>query len=233
MTAESTSTIFSRGLRVLRDDGISGFLWRLLEKGGLKPARTHLYVLESGRGPQDLPQAGAEDVQILKVSLNDHDYIDEITSIDEWKIPRSVTIKDLEDGQQCYIARCNDRIVACGWAIVKNSFWDSHCKREFVLADNEAYIWRGFTVPEFRGQGIIAQLVHYMEYDLFTHCNKESVITLVRTSNAAVLRSFEKSQWRKTGRAGFWEIGGLRLHYLQGKNAFKATTRRRFVSINR
>ncbi|HYV97643.1 MAG TPA: hypothetical protein VE967_09330, partial [Gemmatimonadaceae bacterium] len=154
-------------------------MMRLLQKlkGRLsEPAdRVHLnvfrYHLATYRQPDVHARAMARAARRLNLSVSelaagDHAALDEITSIDEWRIGKEWSLKLLGEGWRCYLARHDGHIVSIIWTIVGKTFRDDRLERTLTLAPDEAYFGRGFTIPEFRGRGVISVLGAHAIRDL-------------------------------------------------------------------
>jgi GNAT superfamily N-acetyltransferase len=215
-------------MKVLREEGVGGVRARFSERKRHQFRQIHLFVYgyKSGRGLE--PQAKL-DLEIKRITLDDNDDIDELTKIDEWKIPRFVTVEKLEEGWLCYAAKHNGRIVASGWTILNDRFEDAVMKRTFSLGPDEVYYWRVYCIPEFRGKGAIPYLLQKTSQDLARNYGKTSVLVLSLTNNKRILNVYKKIGWERIGRAGFIDLLGFRFNYLWGRDAFKETSKRCFM----
>jgi len=81
--------------------------------------------------------------------------------------PKSDTVKMLEKGQLCYVAKHQGHLVACAWVIITEKSlriissvvnWNWHPTR--------LYYWRTMTLPSFRGRGIVPYLLTQVDADL-------------------------------------------------------------------
>ncbi len=170
-------------------------------------------------------------MEFREITAGDNDAIDELTAVDEWQTSRSFTVEKLEGGEHIYIAKHKGRIVAAWSIVTKDKFDDPFLGREFKVAPNEAYCWRAFTVPGARGSGIFPIFGRYCLTDMALRYGRNNALTTILTTNRSSLRTAPKFGWVKVGRAGFFEIFGIRFHYLWGREAFKET-RRHFVIQN-
>lgn len=247
-TADSFVFYFKRLVTIVRKGGIIALSKRLLNL--LKPCilQTHLIVLVHYAPQKSLFEISEHDdsdlsdrrnvllkrkvcsLEFAKITENDTVDIDYLTKIDEWKIPKAVTLKMLREGWVCYVAKKGNEIVATGWASLADIFIDTHLKREFVLSQDEAYCWRGFSVPAHRGKGIMPRLIEHLTADLLISHGKSKLFILVRYDNDIIMKTVVKVGWRKIGRAGFIEAYGIRFHYLIGGDAFSQTKKRLFFN---
>jgi GNAT superfamily N-acetyltransferase len=166
------------------------------------------------------------ELEFKEITAVDNDEIDELTRVDEWHTSKSFTLKRLEEGEHIYIAKHKGRIVAAQSIVTRDNFQDVVFRREFKIAPNEAYCWRAFCVPAFRGRGIFPALGRYYLPDMAFKYGRNNIFTIILTTNKSSLRTASKFGWVKVGRAGFVEIFGIRFDYLWGREAFKETRER-------
>jgi hypothetical protein len=216
---------------ILKGKGLIGTTRMVFEQLKRGVVQSHFYVVGHNI-PQDNPMPVTEaDLEIKQITISDSNDIDELTEIDEWQIPKSATLKMFKEGQICYIAKQQNRIVACQWVIIRRKFREYYLQRELRLSPNEAYNWRGFTVPSFRGKGILPFLVRYEESDIVRRFGKTFILGWVRTNNQSMLRALSKLEWTRIGRIGFFQVLGIRFHYLRGRHAFERTRPRFKIQI--
>jgi GNAT superfamily N-acetyltransferase len=170
------------------------------------------------------------ELEFKEIKASNNNEIDELTTIDVWKVPKLATLRKMKQGHHVYIAKYQGRIVASHTVIMRNRFQDPELMREFKIASNEAFHLRAFCIPEFRGCGIFPALVRYCLRDAAVKYGRGNGLGLVRVDNRNMLRSVvPKVEVDRVGRAGFIEIFGFRFHYVWGREAFKKTRRRFFV----
>lgn len=230
----------SRAFMILRTEGLVSLGKRALARIEKGVFRTRLFVLGCPLDAEHSPSARQGELSgrsamlqtlcIKQLTENDVREISELAEIDEWKIPKSVTVSELRDGWRCYAAKHEDKIIASAWSSGRQAqFADFYLKREFTLAPDESYYWRAFCVPAYRGNGVMLYLYSYMMRDASLSEGKIYHLTLVRVENRRMIRALGKIGWQVVGRAGFYEIFGIRLHYLWGHKAFKDTKKRFFI----
>lgn len=216
-------------ITVLRTEGPAKFMKRIRDRLFLKPLQSHNFVY-GNKYCADYPVPICEvELEFREITAVDNDEIDALTAIDEWKIRKSVTLRKLKEGHHVYIAKHKGRIVASQSVVTRDNFQDPVFRREFKMAPNEAYYWRLFCVPAFRGRGIIPAFGRYYLTDMALKYGRSNGLTLIMTSNKSSQRAALKFGWVRVGRAGFIEIFGIRFHYLWGREAFKETRRRFFI----
>jgi hypothetical protein len=209
--------------RVLRDEGLSGALTRISDRVNPKPLATHLYIF----GLEDCKSATIVkpgiDVEFDELEKGDEGAIDELTEIDEWRIPRSVTVQNLEAEWRCYIGRHAGRIVATVWTFLGREFEDGYLQRKFTLSPNEAYFYRCFCVPAFRGMGVLPYVWAYTCRNVLPGQGKTLAVAFTRRQNKPMFRGYKKMGWYPMGRLGMIRIFGIRFNYLWSPGAFKET----------
>jgi len=241
--------IVSRSLNVLRSEGFSGIYRRIKERirSKCKWSQLHAFVVSSQPGQVSNPSAFPtrldpgivraseraqefpSSLEFKQLTLLDIDEIEELTGIDHWRIPKSETLEKLQDGWHCYVAKYQGRIVANCWTTSGPELYESSLQRSFTLAENEFYGWRAFCVPAFRGRGVLAWLDSRITDHRAMTEGAKSHIGWVRVDNKAMLRSLFMTRRSIVGRLGFIEAFGIRLHYLWGRRALRATRKRFFI----
>jgi len=221
----------ARIFSVLKEKGLIGATRMVVQQLKRGVVQSHLYVIGHNILPDNSMPVIETDLEIRQITISDNDDIDEMTEIDEWQIPKSATLKMFEEGQLCYIAKHQNYIVACQWVVITKEFEEYYLRRELRLSPNEAYNWRGFTVPTFRGKGILPLLVGYEESDIARRFGKTFILGWVRTDNQSMLRALSKLGWTRIGRMGFFQILGIRFHYLGGRHAFERISPRFKIQI--
>lgn len=220
-----------QSIKILRTNALVEFIKRALDHLRRKPLQSHWIVLSHKyRADVSLP-IGEVDYEFKEMTAADNEEIDELTAVDVWKVPKSVTLRKLKQGHHVYIAKYKGRIVASQTVIMRDRFQDPVLMREFKMASNESFILRAFCIPEFRGRGIFPVLLRYCLRDVAVNYGRGNALALARTNNRNILRSVAPKLEGafRIGRAGFIEILGFRFHYLWGREAFKETRRRFFI----
>jgi GNAT superfamily N-acetyltransferase len=219
-----------RSIKILRTNALVESVKRGLDHVRRKPVQSHWIVVSYQYRADVSPPIGEVEYEFKEITAADNEEIDELTAIDVWKVPKSVTLRKLRQGHHIYIAKHQGRIVASHTLIMRDRFQDPVLMREFKMAPNEAFHLRAFCIPEFRGRGIFPVLVRYCLRDAAVNYGRGNGLALVRIDNRNMLRSvIPKVEVDRIGRAGFIEIFGFRFHYLWGREAFKETRRRFFI----
>ena len=158
-----------------------------------------------------MPMCDVE-LEFKEITAADGDEIDELTAVDEWHTSRSFTLEKLEGGEHIYIAKHKGRIVASQSIVTKDKFEDPFLGREFKLAPDEAYLWRAFCVPAFRGRGIFPALERYYLTDMALKYGRNNTLAIILTTNKSSQRMASKSGRVKVARVGFIRIFGIQFH---------------------
>jgi hypothetical protein len=215
-------------IKILKTEGFVGLRRRIKNRLNYKSLQSHNYVVRyESRSSDPLPAPEIE-LEIRQITASDNPEIDELTDLDEWKIPKRITLKKLEEGWLCYIAKHKGRIVGINWVVLE-SFDELYFRRQFNLSPNETYHLRGWCIKPFRGKGVMPFLLRHNCDETALKYGKTIAYGYVVTSNKPMHRSLAKSGWLRVGRVGFIEVFGIRFHYLWGRHAFKETKRRLFI----
>jgi GNAT superfamily N-acetyltransferase len=214
---------------ISRTEGPPNLLKRIKNRLLPKPLQSHWVVLSNICRADVLPPTTEAEWEFSEITADDHAEIDELTAIDEWKVPKSVTLRKLKQGHHVYITKYKGGIVASQTIIMRDRFQDPLLMREFKMASNEAFYLRAFVIPEFRGRRIFQPFGRYYLSDAAVRYGRGNGLTLISPGNEPSLRAAAKLGWSRIGRAGFVEIFGIRFHYLWGREAFKETRRRFFI----
>jgi GNAT superfamily N-acetyltransferase len=214
---------------ISRTHGPANFLKRIKNRLLLKPLQSHWVVLSNKYRADVSPPMGEVEYEFKEITAVDNDEIDELTAVDEWKVPKSVTLRKLKQGHHVYIAKYKGGIVASQTVIMRDRFQDPLLMREFKMGSSEAFYLRAFVIPEFRGRRIFQPFGRYYLRDAAESYGRGNGLTLISPNNVPSLRAAAKLGWSRIGRTGFFEIFGIRFHYLWGREAFKETRRRFFI----
>jgi hypothetical protein len=239
-----STRLFWRGLGVFRAEGPRGLSSRLKKRISRYYSSAHLLVFVADTNA--IKSAAAQSKSLFELSLrftksldfkevfsHDEAEINELTEIDPWKFPKALTIKQLSQGCMCFVAKKENKIVACICAWPTSSYYDDFLKSDYSMGSSEAYYWRAFCVPTFRGIGILPQIMLYAVEAIGSKYNKTKQISWVRVTNKSMQQTLYRMGWRVAGRGGFVELVCLRFNYLWGREAFKETKRRLFFQVSR
>ena len=112
----------------------------------------------------------------------------------------------------CLMGTCNGVVAHVAWAGIGTfkAYWSD---RWFRLQPGDAYLYGDYTMPEFRGlqihpAGAVKRLRQARERGI------RRVYWFVEPSNHAARRMPEKVGAVRIGSAGYFEVAGIRLHFL-------------------
>ena len=221
-----------RARSILKEKGLIGSTRWVLERLRHSVSQAHLYVI-GHHILRDNPILATEtDLEIKQMTVHDNDDIDELIAIiDEWQISKSDTLKMLEKGQLCYVAKYQGHVVACTCVVIEGEFEEYYLRRKLRLAPDEAYYWRTMTLPSFRGRGVVPYLSAQADSDLAHRFGKTFGLGWVKTNNKSMLRALSKIGRMRVGRMGFFQVMNIRFHYLWGRHALKQTKPRFKIQI--
>jgi hypothetical protein len=169
----------------------------------------------------------AIELEIKEVGKEDEDSLEALAKFDYHGRSKSEISQLLSDGQRCFIAKHRDQVVSCYWAL-RTTFWEY---RRLELAENEEYQTGGYTLPEFRGNGILPYFWTESWRLRAQTLPDLRILIIIEVRNKASLRSAQKVGFRIVGRIGLIELFGIQLQYLLGRNAFPKTTPRFLFEI--
>jgi hypothetical protein len=117
----------------------------------------------------------------------------------------------LEQGHQCWVARCQGTIVHAIW-VATESVWVRYLDCEIRLAPDEAYIYESFTARAFRRLNISAArsdvMMRHLRDRLFVR-----LLALVMPENPAGLHVTIGAGYRAVGVVGRVKVGAWQRHF--------------------
>ena len=180
----------------------------------------------------EAPAVAGPDMEIAVKELTEEDEI-ELAAVADFHFyghSKDDLVKFLRAGQHCRVAEYDGRPIACSW-VATGDYYDDYMKRWFRFADDEEYLLGGYTVPAFRGLGILTYLVEVVSEERVRKCRGLKAITFVRTNNMASLKQAGHMGSVRTGRVGFIECFGIRWNFLIGRGVLPKTVKRNFISL--
>lgn len=211
-------------LTVYDADRIKGLMKRILNRLRDKPQLELAYHILANLNEIQAPQAKI-DVEIKEVSVTDDKYLDELATIPSPSYSKAQIVKFLSEDRRCYVVLYDDHVVCSYWVLRKGFKY----YRDLVLADNEEYQLSGYTLPEFRGKGLMPYLVAVTSQWRSRITPNLHAIGNVAINNKSQLRSVKKQGFSRVGFVGFVRMFGFRFHFLIGRKVFPATKKRFYV----
>jgi GNAT superfamily N-acetyltransferase len=221
-----------RGMAILKEEGIAGLVKRIKRRLSRKPVHFSCYIVALSLDHSIRVPAPSVDVEIDQIKATDDNDLEMLVKFGEYGASKALFLQRFADGQRCYVAKFEGRIVSGNW-VYEREWKPDDFGRRFKLADNEFYYDGAFTLPEYRGKGIISYLKAQSANDIKAHSqNKTRALAFILVSNKANLRSVAKVGFKRVGRVGWIEIFGIRVHYLLGRGVLPETTQRFFIERN-
>lgn len=120
-----------------------------------------------------------------------------------------------EMGHTCIVAEVHDDIVHFKWVAFKESYV-GELERKIRISPDSAYVYSGYTVPEYRGLGISPKVMEKTLQHL-SEMGIKKVYACVRHNNFPMLRVKQKETFRKIGTITYTRIFKLRLYQHEGE----------------
>ena len=194
---------FDRSREVLRDEGLRGYLFRVLGRGLYR----RVFVLER-LSSEPIP---AIEAQVpLTFGLLDNDELNEYLDFRPDK-PGTLIRRRRELGEVCFVARHEGTIVGESWAS-HGSARIPYLRQELPLARDEVYRFGNFTAPSFRGLGIAPALSGW----ILQRSERQGVrreVAVVLPENRASLKAMAKTGYRVTRMIGWVKLGRWTWHF--------------------
>jgi len=195
--------VFVRAMRVLHDEGLRNFWFKLIGELGYRRMLVVAHRLEEPM--RELVPRLAVRTDLL--AKNDVDaYLAFRPESD-----RAGLINRLDSGQLCFVAWHEGQIVSACWTAVRPThipFLDCDCE----LADGDAYVYEKFTSEAYRGQHLAhAVRMHQLRY-LRNAGYRRMIGAIVPENKRAVLESHRGGS-RPVGLMGRIKIGPWQRHF--------------------
>jgi ribosomal protein S18 acetylase RimI-like enzyme len=129
----------------------------------------------------------------------------------------------LKAGHLCFLSEKNGDIVSYTWVCFNEAFVDE-LERRIRIGSDSAYRYDDYTVPKFRGMGILPAVLLTASDYLFQSGIKE-IYDLVESNNHPSLRVYLKIGSRKLGEITFIRLFNLRRY------RYKAETTRDYARL--
>jgi len=244
---DQENTLAKRTYNALKTEGIKGFCRRIESRLRSRWSGYHVFLFSrqfaSVSDALEFP-AGLDPAIVLmlercqrvlsglafkQVKESDGGEIDQLVAIDPWGESRMGIVEKLQEGWCCCVAKFGSRVVAYNWLKAGPKVYEPFFRRWFTLADDEAYTWRTFCVPDWRGRGVVPMLTKWNVGHLALTDGVKKYIGWVRIDNMGQIHTLVQMGWSLVGRLGFIQIFGVRLHYAWGRKAFSLTKKRFFI----
>ncbi len=183
--ALSANTLYRRIHRIARDEGVRGVARRIVGR-----FYGRIYLLDRSLADPIAPSTVR--IPIVIEMMREEDLLE---YADYRRGHNAEAARQfLADGHCAFVARCQGKLVGSLWAAVKPVLV-GEIMSMLLIEPGEVYLFDGFTLPEFRGQGIAPALSAFMLRH-YASLGFRRAIRAAVPSNAAALRAHAKSGFR-------------------------------------
>jgi len=213
-----TSTLVQRAIIVAREEGLLACARRTVKRVLRGPTFRRYYVLLLNVS-DGVSQARAK-IPITYGVLNPAE-LESLAKVDHFQKPTQMYRSRLTEGQVCFAAKHEGRIVAATW--IQTGFADSTgpLGRGFPLRADEAYGHSAFTVPEYRGNRIMPELNDFA-LKWLAQLGFRRLVILVDQHNGSALNADHRAGFRRVGSVGYLEMLGWRWSFCSVRGVFGA-----------
>lgn len=207
MTRWSWRGVAKRSREVLREQGPRSLWFKLL--GETVYRRMDLF--ERQLDQPILQRTARVPVVIEVMSLADVDeYLAFRPGADRAEVRRR-----LDAGQWCFVARHQGRMVHACWAAA-GPVWIAYLGRDMELGSDEAYVYDGFTLPDYRNEDIAGQRYGHM-LRFLREAGFRRTFAAAMPENTVAYRPIEKAGYRSVGMIGYVKLGPWRRDFRRAK----------------
>lgn len=205
----STNNVVERAIKVLREEGIKSFWFKLLNEIG---CYRRLLLLER---LLEEPIPHMETHLPVTIDLLKKTEADEYVMF-RGRVRPSEIVDRLNVGQWCFVARHDGKLISASWAAIHMARSD-YLNREIQLGQDEVYVYGLFTKPDFRGFSVSPTInVAMMRY--FRDTGYRRMICWVLPENNPSLKALQKVGFRPLGIMGYVKIGLWRWDFYRTDN---------------
>ena len=97
-------------------------------------------------------------------------------------------------GDECFVARRNGEVIAMSWGS-RGKRWIAYLQEHWHTANDEVFIYDGYTDPASRGQGVSPALATYI-LAYYRDLGLRRTVGVLVPENAANIRARAKVGWR-------------------------------------
>jgi len=198
---------FRRAGEILRNEGVRSLWIKFLGETIYR----RLLLIE--KEIHALALAGPENLE-LEFRLLSKEEVDEYYDFRAY-VDRDTIAGRLEQGNFCFVVRCEGVIIHGCWAATGRTAID-YLKCDVQLARDVVYVYEVFTSPQFRGHSISAWRSCEMEKYCLANGYRR-LLAAVSPENHAVFRSIEKVGYAVAGKMGYWGFGRFRRYFCHNR----------------
>jgi GNAT superfamily N-acetyltransferase len=107
-------------------------------------------------------------------------------------------------GDLCFVARYEGRIVACGWGAT--AAWTDYLQCAIELAPGDAYLFDGYTLPDWRGRGVF-QTLGAEQLRALQRAGHRRAIRATAVQNTVALHTHSRGGFRPIGSLVRYRLG--------------------------
>jgi L-amino acid N-acyltransferase YncA len=146
----------------------------------------------------------------VSIGLLQEREVDEYAAFYPWTAPAEAS-KRLREGQLCFVARYEGRLVAADWASTESTY-SRDLYRTFPLQPGDVYTYEIYILPELRRQRVATAIkVEILRHFRAAGCRR--FLNLISPDNHASLHTNEKLGYRQVGLVGYSGLGPFRRHF--------------------
>lgn len=132
-----------------------------------------------------------------------------VHDLEKSPMQKKIVSKRLSDGDICFMATSNGSLAAYLWANLKGKAYIPEFEREVIFDNNEAYMYDGFTLPDFRKRQAMTKIVEEM-FRFFMSQNKTKACGITLVNNEPPQKVLAGLDFHVTKTLAFTEIFGFK-----------------------
>jgi GNAT superfamily N-acetyltransferase len=204
-----------RAIKVLREEGIRTFFFKLLDGIGCYRRAILRERLLNNPIPEIKPQVQVT-IALLKKTEAD-EYIAFLSKDNPTRIDNNPShiVDRLNGNNWCFVARHAGEMISTCWATIHRARFP-HLFCEIKLAQDEVYVYDAFTRPDFRGKSVLpAMIAKAILY--FRAARYQRIVSAVVPESKSMLQSGEKVGFETFGIIRCIKIGPWRRNFYRTK----------------
>jgi RimJ/RimL family protein N-acetyltransferase len=155
----------------------------------------NVFVFETSRRTKhdfEIVDRAQADVKLLSSKSKS-----ELKKLTDIRFRKEEAERRFKAGHLCFVAEKNGHVINYVWVSFKPTHVDE-LEREIQVSPRSAYRYDGYTVPEYRGLGVLPVVLTRVADYIFKN-GIEEIYDIVVSSNVSSLRAHEKIGSRKMG----------------------------------
>jgi GNAT superfamily N-acetyltransferase len=167
-----------------------------------------LWVLELGRIAGGAPTIGLPSSTTVAATVRRAEDKDALSISRAMAVPTAQVERRLALGKRCYVAEAAGQVVSYGWLSFRQEEIPE-LERVVHPGPDEAYIWDCFTLPAYRGKGLLRAVLRSMEADLRWFAFRRAWAAIL-ADNRSSQHAFRKAGFTHVVDAVYLRVLGLR-----------------------